>query len=68
MWARSVLLVGVILDMLLCGVNMYTAKLGRLAPPAWYVSFLINFFAIHQNMGLAQCGNTCWKDAHLNVE
>jgi len=54
-------LLGMILDMRLHGDSMYTAEWRRLAALASYVSFVIMFFAIHQNMGVAQWGNTCWQ-------
>jgi len=44
-----------------CGDSVYTAELRRLAAPASYVSFVIKFFAIHQNMGPAQLANTRWQ-------
>jgi len=43
------------------GDSIYAAELRRPAPLASYVSFVIMFFAINQNMGPAQWGNTCWQ-------
>ena len=51
MQTRSGLLLGIILDMPLRGDSIYTAELRRQAALASYVSFVIKFFAIHQNMG-----------------
>jgi len=61
MYARSGLLSGTVLDMHLSGDSIYTAELKRLAALASYVSFVIKFFAIHQNMGPGQWANTCWQ-------
>jgi len=61
MKAGSGLLRGITLDMRLRGDSIYIAELKRLAAPASYVSFVIKFCAIHQNMGLAQWANTCWQ-------
>jgi hypothetical protein len=43
------------------GDSIYTVELRRPAALASYVSFVIKFFAIHQNMGPAQWGNTYWQ-------
>jgi len=59
MYARNVLLLGVILEIRLHNNFISTKELRRLAAPESYVSFLIKFFAIHQNIGPAQLGNTC---------
>jgi hypothetical protein len=59
MKARSGLLLGIILDMCYDGDSIYTTELNRPAALASYGSFIIKFFAIHQNMGLAQWENTC---------
>ena len=61
MKARSGLLFAIILDMCRHGDSIYTAEFKRPAALASYVSFVIKFFAIHQNMGPAQSGNTCWQ-------
>ena len=58
MKAQSGLLLGIFLDMRPGGDSIYTAKLKRPAALVSYVSFVIKIFAIHQNMGPAQCGNT----------
>jgi len=58
MLARSGLLSGLILDMRIPGDSIYTAELRTPAALASYVLFVIKFFAIHQNMGPAQWGNT----------
>jgi len=50
-----------ILDMRLRDDSICTAELRRLAALASYVSCVIKFFAIHQNMGPAQWGNMCWQ-------
>jgi len=65
LWTRSCLLLGIILDMRLRGNSIYTAELRRLAALASYVLSVIKFFAIHQNMGPAQWGNTCWQKLTL---
>jgi len=56
---RSSLVLGINVDMRRRGDSIYTAELKRPAALASYVSFVIKFFAIHQNMGPAQWGNTC---------
>jgi len=61
MKARSGILLGIILDMRRRGASIYTARLRRPAVQASFVSFVIKFFAIHQNTGPAQWGNTCWQ-------
>jgi len=62
MLARSGLLHRRILDIRLHGDSICTAELRRLAVLASYVLCVIKFFAIHQNMGPAQWGNTsCQK-------
>jgi len=61
MLAGSSLLLGILQDMRLSDDSIYTAELRRPAALASYVLFAIKFFAIHQNMGLAQWGNTCWQ-------
>jgi len=53
-WAGSVLLLGMIGDMCLHGDSVYTAELKRPAALPSYVSCVIKFFAIHQNMGPPQ--------------
>jgi len=40
------------------GDSIHAAELMRPAALAAYVLFVIKFFAIHQNMGQAQWGNT----------
>jgi hypothetical protein len=40
-------------------------KLSRLAAPASYVFFVIMVFAIPQNLGPVQWGNTYWAKAHI---
>jgi hypothetical protein len=47
--------------MRLGGDSIYIAELKKLAAPASYVSFVIMFCAIHQNMGPAQWAITCWQ-------
>ena len=59
MKARSGLLLGMIVDMHRHGDSIYTAKVKPPAALASYVSFVIKFLAIFQNMGPAQWGNTC---------
>jgi len=61
MYARSGILLGKIQDMRLRGDSIYTAELRRQAILVTYVSFVIKFIAIHQNIGPAQWGNTCWQ-------
>jgi hypothetical protein len=58
MFARSRLLLVITLDMGLSGDSIYIAELKRLATPASYVSFVIKFSAMDQNMGPAQWANT----------
>jgi len=58
MYARSGLMLGTILDMHLRGNFINTAELRGLAALESYGLFVIKFFAIHQNMGPAQWGNT----------
>jgi hypothetical protein len=52
---------GIILDMHLRGDSIYTAECRKTATLASYVSYVIKFFAIHQNLGPAEWGNTCWQ-------
>jgi len=61
MLAWNVLLLGIILDIHLHGDFICTAELRSPAALESYVSFAIEFFAIHQNMGPAQWGITCWQ-------
>ena len=61
MLARNILLLGIILEMHLCGDFICTVELMREAALELYVLFVNKIFAIHRNMGLAQCGNTCWQ-------
>jgi hypothetical protein len=56
--ARSGLLLWINLDMRCHGDSIYTVELKQQAALASYVSFVFRFFAIHQNMGPAQWGNT----------
>jgi hypothetical protein len=51
-------LLEIFVDMSLCSDSIYTVELRRLAARTSYVSFVIKFFAIYQNMGPAQWGNT----------
>jgi len=55
------LIVGIIVDLRLRGDSMCIAESRGLAFPASYVLFVIKFVAIHQNMGPAHRGNTCWQ-------
>jgi hypothetical protein len=48
--ARNVVLFGITLDMGLDGDLICTTQLRKLAALELYVLFVINFFAIHQNM------------------
>jgi len=59
MSGRSELLLGIILDIGLHGISIYTAELRRPAAMASHGLCVIMFFAIYQNMGPAQWGNTC---------
>jgi len=61
MYTWSGPLLGIIPDMPYRGDSIYTAELNKPAVLASYVSFVIRFFAIHQNMGPDQSGNTCWQ-------
>jgi len=56
-----ILFLAIILYMDLHSDSIYTAVLRSPAALVSYVSFVIKFFAIHQNMGPAQCGNTWWQ-------
>jgi hypothetical protein len=51
--------------MCLHGDSICTVELRGPAALASYVSFVIKFIAIHQNMGPAQCGNTLLAKAHI---
>jgi len=57
----NVLLLRITLDMCLHGNFICTVELRRLAALKWYVLCVIKFFAIHQHMGPAQWGKTCWQ-------
>jgi hypothetical protein len=61
MYARSGLLFGIIFNMRSRGDSIYTVELKKSAALGEYVLFVIKFFAIHQNMGPAQWGTTCWQ-------
>jgi hypothetical protein len=61
MKARRGVWLGIIPDMRRPGDSIYTTELKQLVDLASDVSFVIKFFAIHQNMGPAQLGNTCWQ-------
>jgi len=67
MYARSGLLPGIILEMPLCGDCIYTAELKTPAALASYVSFVIKFFATHQNIGPAQRVNIFWQKLTLQI-
>jgi len=54
-------LLEIILDMRRRGDSIYTAELKRPAALESYVLIVIKFFAIHQNLGPAQWGNTCMQ-------
>ena len=62
MWARSSLFRGTIVDTRRHGDSIHTAEVRRPAALACFVLFVIMFFAIHQNMGTAQWGNTSWQN------
>jgi len=66
MYARNVLLLGIILDIRLHAGCICTAELSWTAAVELYVSFLIKFFAIHQNLGSTPLGNTCWQKLTLH--
>ena len=61
MRARSVVVLGEILDMRRHGGSINIAELRRLAALASCVLFVIKFFAIYPNMGPAQWATTCWQ-------
>jgi len=61
MLTRSGQLLEVILDMRLHGDSIHTVRLMRPAALALYGLSVIKFFAIQQNIGIAQWGNTCWQ-------
>jgi len=65
MKARSGLLRWRILEMRLRGDSICTVELRRLAALASDVLCVIKFFAIHQIMGPAQWGYTCWQKLTL---
>jgi hypothetical protein len=54
MKARRRILLPILQDMRHHGDSIYTAELKQPAALASYVSFVIKFFAIYQNMGPAQ--------------
>jgi len=68
MWAQCVLWVGIIVDIHLHSASIWTAEWRRLVVLASYVSFVIEFFAINQNMGLAPWRNTSWQSTQCKVE
>jgi hypothetical protein len=61
LWTWNVRLVGMSLDMVLCCDIICTSELSSWAAMVSYISFVINFVANHQNVGLVQWGNTCWQ-------
>jgi hypothetical protein len=63
--ARSGRLLAIIPDMRCHGDSIYTAELKRPVALASYVLFVIKLFAIHQNMGPAQWGNTLPAKAYI---
>jgi len=67
-YAQSGLLLGIFGDKLLGGDSICTAELRGLEVQAPYVSCVNKFFTIHQNMGPAQYGNTCWQSTHCKVK
>jgi len=44
-----------------CGNSICTVEWRSQEVLAAYASFVIKFFTIHQNMGLAEWGNTSWQ-------
>jgi len=50
-----------------CGNILCTVELRRLAAMESKVSFVIKFFAIHQNMWPAGWGNTCWQKLRSQI-
>jgi hypothetical protein len=68
-YALSILLLGIYLHKQLHCDTIYISDCGRRATLAPCVLFVILFFAIHQNIGYANFGNTCLemcKIAKLN--
>jgi hypothetical protein len=61
MKTRSGLFLGIIRDLYHLSESTYTAERKQPAALATYVSFVMMFLAIHDNMGPAQWGNTCWQ-------
>jgi hypothetical protein len=55
MCTRSILFCGTTLDLRICGVSVCTVELRKLTVLESYISFVMQFFGIHQNMGPAQC-------------
>ena len=59
MSARSIQLLGILSDLCLHGNSICTAVLHTPGALVSYVSFVMKFFVIHQNLGPAQSGNSC---------
>jgi len=68
MWVQNVLVHGIILEMLLRGDSICTVESRRLVALASDVSYVIKFFANHQNMGPAVWGNTRWQKLRSQCE
>lgn len=68
MWAQSVLLIGIILDLCNLGDSMYTAEVSIPGALALYVLFIIVFFAINQSIIPALLGDSCWQSTQSKVK
>jgi len=68
MWTWRVLLLGMISEMHHCSMSICTAEMRGLAALASYISFVMIFLAIHQNMGPASFGHSCWQNCTVLSE
>jgi hypothetical protein len=68
MWTWRFQLLEFIIEMPLRGDTICTAKLKAQVTLASYLSFVSNFFVIHQNMVPAQWRNTSWQRTHHKIK
>jgi hypothetical protein len=61
MWARSVLLLGISLDIHLHGGSVSTAEFKRQEALASYILVVIKLFTFHQDMELDEWENINWQ-------
>jgi len=59
--AHSIPFLEISIEMRICGDSVCSAQFKRLLSPVSYISFVINFFASHQNMWPAEWGNTYYQ-------